>query len=540
MLKALLRKQLLEIRYIYVGGRKGADGKRKTARNPKGILILLAVLYLMMMFAFYGLSVLLGSSIFPLQMDWLYFTVMSILAFIVGIFGSVLSTAGALFRSKDNELLLSMPIPPSKIIFVRMITVYLMGFIYEAFIMIPAVVYYFAAGNVTVTGAVFSILGIFILGFLIAAFSCAAGWIVALVAAKLKNQKIVSVLLIILVIAAFYVLRFRIEAIFGSIAANAESIAQGLQGWGYILYAPGLGMSGNVAAFLAFAGVTAVLFGLAYYAVTRSFSKIALMQESEKQKAFHTTDIRAGSVADALLKRELKRFLASVTYMLNAGFGILLLVAGAVFTFIEIPQLRMIMDQGAAAIPGFERMLPVLCACIVCALTSFCVMAACSISMEGKQIWIYQAAPLDPYQIFRAKIYLHVLLTGIPAVLCVLALGIAFQMGIASFICMVVFTMMYIVLCAFLELRLDLKRPKLNWTNENQALKTNMTVVLDMLASMFAPLLIAGLYMVLNLVLGIYIGAELFLVIFIAVFAALILLANRWFLNKGRRLFAQL
>ena len=44
-------------------------------------------------------------------MGWLYFALMALLAMLLGAFGSVFNTYSGLYLSKDNDLLLSMPIP---------------------------------------------------------------------------------------------------------------------------------------------------------------------------------------------------------------------------------------------------------------------------------------------------------------------------------------------------------------------------------------------------------------------------------------------
>ena len=44
-------------------------------------------------------------------MDWLYFTLMGLVAIFLGAFGSVFNTYSSLYLAKDNDLLLSLPIP---------------------------------------------------------------------------------------------------------------------------------------------------------------------------------------------------------------------------------------------------------------------------------------------------------------------------------------------------------------------------------------------------------------------------------------------
>lgn len=537
MLKALLKKQMLEVRNVYLTGRKGKDGQAQKAKNPKGMYVLFIILYVVIMISMFFMSLGIGSALIPAGLGWLYFTIAGILAFLLGVIGSVLSTAQALFRSKDNELLLSMPIPPSNIIFVRMITVYLMSLVYESVVIIPAIIYYFIAGPVTVLSVVFSILSMFVLAFLITAISCGAGWLVSLIASKLKNQKIILVLLGVLLIGIIYYFQFNASRLIGSVVTNAEQIAESLEGWGYPLYAAGLGMTGNALGFLVFLIISAVLFAIAYFAVTKSFSRIALSKETpSKYAAFKKSDIRTSKVQDTLFRRELKRFTSSVTYMMNSGLGILFLTAGAVLVFIKIPELRDLLHSAQMQFSGVDSLLPVLLSCLVCMLTGFVLITGSSISLEGKYLWIYQTLPIDPYQVFLNKIKLHVVLAGIPALLCILALGIAIEASIPAFICMVIFTGMYIVFNASFGLMMDLRKPKLKWTNENQAMKTNITILVDMLIGMLIPLVLGALYLVLTF----FIGPELYLAILIAIFAGLTLLVHKWLAGKGRRIFSTL
>ena len=539
MLKALLRKQLLEVRNLYLNGRGGLAGKKdkngkpKKARNPKGMMILFVVLYLVIMVSLFFMCMGIGSAMLPAGLDWLYFTITNILAFLIGIVGSALSTAQALFRSKDNEFLLAMPIPASRIVFVRMIAVFLMGFLYESVVMIPSVIYYFIAGQPSFLSVVFCILGIIIMAFLVTAFSCGLGWLVAFISTKLKNQKVILAFILIVVIGGLYYFQFNSSRLINSVIANASQIAESIRGWGYVLYAPGLGMTGNVIGFLVFLGMTAVLFCIAYWAVTKSFSRIALFKATEKHAAFHKEEIRSSGVQNALLRREFRRFFASIAYMFNAGLGCLILLVLAVLALFKIQDIRMILTQIGQGFPLIDKTASVSVACAVCILASFCVISGCSISMEGKYLWLYQSLPIDPYAIFRAKIHLHVLMTGIPALILVLVMGIILQVTIPVFICMVVFVIMFVYLAASYGLQRDLRHPKLNWTNENQAMKTNLNVLIVMLLGLIIPGAMGGLYYAL----ASFLSPELYLVILIIICAALTLIIHKWLAGKGREVF---
>ena len=115
MLKVLLKKQLSEIfrSYFY-------DQKKNKARS-KGAVVAYMVLFVLLLVGVLGgmftaLSLILCGPMVAVGMDWFYFALMGLLAVLLGAFGSVFNTYAGLYLGKDNDLLLSMPIPVRTII----------------------------------------------------------------------------------------------------------------------------------------------------------------------------------------------------------------------------------------------------------------------------------------------------------------------------------------------------------------------------------------------------------------------------------------
>ena len=192
MLKLLLKKQLTEIfrNYFY-------DPKKNRARSKAGIIgyILLFVIIMVGMLGgmFTYLSLAICGALTAAGMDWLYFALMGLLAVLLGVFGSVFNTYSCLYLSKDNDLLLSMPIPVNVIMASRLLTVYLMGLMYSLVVILPAVIVYWVTVSVS-AGVIF---GCLLLMLLISVFvltlSCALGWVVAKISLKLKNKSFITV-----------------------------------------------------------------------------------------------------------------------------------------------------------------------------------------------------------------------------------------------------------------------------------------------------------------------------------------------------------
>ena len=146
MLKLLVKKQLSEIfrSYFY-------DAKKNKKRST-GATILFFVLFALLMVVLLGgmftlLSLALCSSLVSAGMGWFYFTLMTLLAMLLGIFGSVFNTYSSLYLSKDNDLLLSLPIPTGAIMAARLLSVYLMGLMYSSVVILPAIIVYWCLGE---------------------------------------------------------------------------------------------------------------------------------------------------------------------------------------------------------------------------------------------------------------------------------------------------------------------------------------------------------------------------------------------------------
>ena len=118
MIKVLFRKQMLELNRSFFQNKK--DGKARS--HGKVILSILGFAILMIivlggMFALMSMGLV---SLFDAGVGWLYFTIMSILAILLGTFGSVFNTYASLYQAKDNDFLLSLPIPVQDILIVRL------------------------------------------------------------------------------------------------------------------------------------------------------------------------------------------------------------------------------------------------------------------------------------------------------------------------------------------------------------------------------------------------------------------------------------
>ena len=141
MTRILIKKQLREVAYFYIRDRK--TGKRQSKGKTIGFIFLWILVFGSLGAAAFGLCDLFGSVFFDIGLDWFFFALMGLVAICVGVFGSVFSTYATLYKAKDNEALLSLPIDTKKILIARLTTTYLLGCIFSALFYIPTLIYYY-------------------------------------------------------------------------------------------------------------------------------------------------------------------------------------------------------------------------------------------------------------------------------------------------------------------------------------------------------------------------------------------------------------
>lgn len=202
MLGTLLKKQLYELNrgFFY-------DAKKGKMRS-KGAAALYIALYALLVVGFLGgiftmLAFTLGAALIPAGYGWLYFVLFSLMATALGVFGSVFNTFSGLYMAKDNDLLLSLPIPVRYILASRLLGTYLLGLLFAGIILIPGAVVYFFFAKPTAGAVLGALLLVLLISLVVLVLTCALGFVVARISAKLKNKSFLTVLLSLVFFGAY-------------------------------------------------------------------------------------------------------------------------------------------------------------------------------------------------------------------------------------------------------------------------------------------------------------------------------------------------
>ncbi len=524
MLKTLLKKQLLELNRNFFYDRKKDKGRSKVT----SALLIAAYAFLMVFVVgamFAALSFSMCGALLGAGMGWLYFAILSMLAIAFGVFGSVFNTFSGLYQAKDNDLLLSLPIPVRYIMITRLLGVYLMGLMFSAVVIVPAIVVYFIMTPVTAAVVIGSIALILMVSVIVLILSCALGWVVAKINRRLKNKSFITVVISLAFLSAYYILYFNGTKLLQSLIANMQTVGMKIKGAAYPLYLLGRAGEGNLAALLIMSASVLALLALTCFVLSRSFINIATASGGAVKIKYKDTAVRTKSAYGALLGKEFRRFTSSPNYMLNCGLGTLFITAAAVLLLVKGEWLRGTLQD----VFGNTETASVLLAGGICMLASMNDMTAPSVSLEGKSLWIVRSLPVTAWQVLKAKLALQLLLTGIPVLLCgvcgIVALRPSFGIGMLF----VLLPMLYVLLSACFGLFVNLKKPNLTWSNEIIPIKQSMGVVLVLFGGWGYTILLIGIF----LLGGYMLGVTAYLAIAAAITALASALLYHWLRKRG-------
>lgn len=532
MLSLLVRKQMAEIfrSYFY--------NPKTNKKRAKGAVIAYIVLFVLLMvgvlggiFAFLAYSI--CAPFLAVDMGWLYFVLMTLLAVFLGTFGSVFNTFSGLYLAKDNDLLLSMPIPVRTVMASRLLGVYLMGLMYSAAIMLPTLIVYWIVAPLTVGGIVGPILLLVLTSIFVLTLSCALGWVVAKISLKLKNKSFLTVFASLVFLAAYYFVYFKAQTVIQDLVLNASAYGAKIKGAAYPLYLIGKAGTGDGAAMLLVSAAVLGLFALTWWALSRSFLKLATSSGKTERIVYREKAVKAKSPASALLGKEFARFTGSANYMLNCGLGVLFLPVIGVLLLIKGGDFLPMLDAIFGDRPGCSA---ALTAAALCMAASMIDPAAPSVSLEGKSLWLVQSLPVTPWQVLRAKLRVQLLLAGIPMAVGAVCVLFVLPCTVLELVLLVVTLGVYVLLSALFNLAIGLKLPNLNWTSEITPIKQGGSVMLALFGSWIYSIALGVLY----LIFGLRLGLAAYLGIFSAVSAVLCLGLYLWLKGRGSRIFASL
>ena len=491
MFKTLVKKQFYESFKGYFINNK--TGKAKSKAAVIGMFILFAFIMFSLAAAFFGMSLSI-SMLLETELSWLYYAIFGVISIALGTFASVFNTSNSLYNAKDNDLLLSMPIKPSHILLSRITLVYGLSIMYISVAWLPICITPIIFHKYNPIILISDILLLLLLSLFVTVLSCAFGYIVAIITNKTKNKSILTVLLSLAFLGAYYFVCFKFEALVNVLINDSEKYAMIIVTWANLIYQLALGALGRVSGLLIFALVTVALWIICYRVLNKSFYKIVINSNKVSSTNSKIEYKRKSSVYKTLLAKEFKRFIGSPIYLLNMGLGCVFVIAVAIGILIKRNDIGGMLTQLETFIPNAYQYIPLLIIAIPGAITSMCAITVPSISLEGKNLWILKSLPIHPIDIINAKRDVQFVFVSISSLISAILMCFAFKLDYSSSLIVCIIILMCTRITSNVASFLSLINPNFSWTNEAQPIKQALNVLVYLLISFIFSVGICSAY----------------------------------------------
>ncbi len=475
----------LEMRSLF-GINKAIHTKDLKAKNRYRLLtIVWAFLIVMAVFyvgaLVYGLCEIGLHSIVPSYLT----TISSALILIVGIFG----TAGKIFGQKGYDILASMPIRPSSIVFSRFICAYITYLIFAFVVIIPGVVVYGICVNPNPLFYLFSIIGALFVPAIPLVISTLLGSFVFAISCRMKNKSLIQTIFMVLIVFGGILFSFTAgnsttQTPPAQIAELANAIATLINK----IYIPASWFNKAVAqndilSLLLFIGVSIAVVAVTVLIVSKFFNAIVRAIFSFQTKNnYKISAMYSRGLLKSLYVREIKRYFSSSIYVTNTIIGPVMAVV------ISIALCVVGADKIISFLPlelNLLEILPLFVCAILCTMTT----TSTAISMEGKQFWVIKSLPVPTKTLLDAKILLNLTLLLPAYAVCVITLCIAFTPSFIQIVWLIIIPLVFLLFSVVCGITINLKWHSFDWENETTVVKQSASSFFGGFVCFFACIL---------------------------------------------------
>ena len=437
--------------------------------------------------------------------EYVYASLLSLTS--VALITLLLFTLNALlFEGNDYEMLQSLPVSKRDIIASKLLIVYIFAFCFACGMMLPGMVVHVLSTHAYIQ-FVFSIFSVVFVPVILIGIAIIFGVGILYVASFAKHTTVLKILLSVLLFIGLMIGIYLLQSV------DSLSTVMGLQM--LQIYPPSLiFLKSNIL----YACMSFVVSMLIFYMITWKYE--VLHKLSTKHRViYHDATFKHHSVFHALYQKELKRFFGSYLAVINQGFGVIMLVTGSVL-LVFVPPTVLFSILKVSQIPvNVVDYIPL----VIAGMLAFTFPSASSLSLEGKNLWIIQTAPVKMLDIIFSKISVTLFLHLIGYVCAIVAVFLRFSLSVEQVIAVLLIPLAYSIFTAILGFALDYRFANYSWDNEVVPIKQNLQVGLTMLVSLFMvglPILLSTI-LSMSLYFAMYLVASILFVVTVILFVFL-------------------
>ena len=507
------------------GGLQLFDYRGKTERSRRLMPIILGMLI--------GTLMLLSGSAMmtELKKDGAETAILAVYAFvttIVIVMEGSYKAVDLLFKPRDNDTLLAMPIKRSTIVLARMIKFYLFEMVYCLIFLLPAIIAYAMNVEVGVLFCLVVVTMMILLPVIPIAVACMAGLIIAAITGRFKHKAFWQILLSGIVTFAFVgvvivintssefdgqmmaKLGNKITEFYYPVAAFVKLVTH-FDIWEYL---------GFVVVNLGVLVLTVLVVSKFCFQVISRLGTVSRITETGTDYSF-----AQHSQTAAMVRKEITRYFNTPVLLMNTAIGLVFFVvavgalclkfedvAGSLVNSVE--DFPLTIGEMRAFLPGVTFAMVAFASLLTC-------ITATMISLEGRAINNLKSLPISGVKVIMTKVLAAMLLivpiTGLGS----LVMAVRFQFGLVETLLVLIGVVVMPLVTELIGIIINLKYPRFDADNDTVVVKQSASVmvatflglgmVLFTISLTFATVFLAGQVVGLLIMDAIYVIVSLFL-----------------------------
>ncbi len=505
-------------------------GKKKKKISGIGALVFMGALCIYMSGAY---SAMFALVLKPAGMLHLMPMLMAVMTVIMSMMLTVFAGSGIVFGGKDSDFVLALPISAFQVMLSKIMALYLDNLFITLFMMLPCGVIYVSMGA---PGGILFLLRLLVaclfLALLPTLLGVVIGYVIAWFSSKVVKKSAITTVLYVLFFVGVMALSLQLNGMLNNLVANANAVEASLRSWLLPFGLFGQACAGDLLSLLLLVVITKGPFLLVVWLFSHRYKAILSgMSSRALAKNYKLSAVEYATPFKALYKKEFARYIGSPMYLLNTGFGMIMLIGASVFALVKKADLDFFLLQAGVELPLFE----LLVAGIAFMIGTVCTTSV-SLSLEGKNLWILKGAPVPAKTVFDAKLALNLSLTIPTILICSTLLGVAFGLSVVQVVCAILACCAFSGFVSAFGLTVNLRWPKLDADNDTIVVKQSLSSMIGIFGGMLVVVAAGLLYAALRNV----VPFELYLVLMVALFVLLGTLCMRWLSRKGTQMFLEL
>ena len=491
-------------------------------------IILPIVLALIVMLSVGSYVAMLAEELVTYNLTYIILTIFIVVTSLLTIIEGVYKSQGILFEAKDNDLLFSMPISKSKIFFTRLFKLISFEFLYNSLFMLPAMLVYAMYEKTSISFYVISLIMLVLLPIIPTIVACIIGYIIKGLASRFKAKNVVQVILTTIMLLFIFYASFNIQGLIANIIQNANNINEVIT---KIYYPAGLYINliqnFNILDLLVLFAINIIPAILFVYVASIFYFKITskLGEKGKNRKKVDWTKnadktFKVKSQLSGLINKEMKRFFSSPVFIINAGFGMILMIVATIAMSINFDgMIDSMMQSKDIGIPidEIKAMLPKIYYGFIVFTSCMTSITSSMISLEGKSFNITKSLPVSPEKILLAKVLTSNIISIPVVVICDIIFFVVFKVTIIDIVFILLASIIMPTFTALTGILINLKYPKMDATSDTEVVKQSMSSVVSVFIGLFV-----GMLSITIIILGSKINLDLFIILELLVFSAIV------------------